>query len=110
MDDQQENQQQPKQDRPDEELVPINEQVKIKISNYRIALDKSQPDVIYKLFLAILQQYSFFNAFTAIADVLEIYMQQFWHILIYNLEAKAYFFTLDDKSFEVNAELLRQAL
>ncbi|GJX53370.1 hypothetical protein Tco_0281739 [Tanacetum coccineum] len=30
------------------ELVPINEQVKIPTSNFRIALEKTQPDVIYK--------------------------------------------------------------
>ncbi|GKC93900.1 hypothetical protein Tco_1159342, partial [Tanacetum coccineum] len=37
-------------------------------------------------------------------------MQQFWHTITYNLEAKTYLFTLDDQSFEVNAKLLRQAL
>ncbi|GJR89445.1 hypothetical protein Tco_0213456 [Tanacetum coccineum] len=78
MAEQQQNQQQ-QQDRPDEEFVPITNQVRIGISNFRIALEKPQPNVIYKLFT-------------------------------YNLEAKTYFFTLDDQSFEVNAELLRQAL
>ncbi|GJT31635.1 hypothetical protein Tco_0922054 [Tanacetum coccineum] len=60
-------------------LVPIDDQVKIRLRNYRIALEKSQPDVIYKVCLAILQQYSFFNAFTRTADAPEIYMQQFWN-------------------------------
>nr|GEX87672.1 hypothetical protein [Tanacetum cinerariifolium] len=54
--------------------------------------------------------YSFFNAFIATTDAPEFYMQQFWHTVAYNLEAKTYFFTLDDQSFEVNAKLLRQAL
>nr|GEU81533.1 hypothetical protein [Tanacetum cinerariifolium] len=85
------------QDRPDEELVLINEQVKIGINNYRIALEKSQPDTIYRLCLEILQQYSFFSAFTVTADVPEIYMQKFWHTVTNNLEAKTYFFTLDDQ-------------
>ncbi|GKA90045.1 hypothetical protein Tco_0811857 [Tanacetum coccineum] len=34
----------------DAKLVPINEQLKIGITNFRIALQKSQPDVIYKVF------------------------------------------------------------
>ncbi|GJQ97403.1 hypothetical protein Tco_0008542 [Tanacetum coccineum] len=79
---QQENQPQQHQDRPDEELVLIDDQVQIGASNYRIALEKSQPDVIYKVFLAILKQYSIFNAFIR----------------------------TDDKIFEVNAELLCEAL
>ncbi|GKB13943.1 retrovirus-related pol polyprotein from transposon TNT 1-94 [Tanacetum coccineum] len=47
-------------------------------SNYRIALEKIQPDVIYKVCLEILKQYSFYNALIAIEDALEIYKQEFW--------------------------------
>ncbi|GKD55084.1 hypothetical protein Tco_1288471 [Tanacetum coccineum] len=61
----------------DVELVLIDEQVKIAISNFKIALEKSQPDVIYKLCLDILKQYIFYNSFIATADAPEIYMQQF---------------------------------
>ncbi|GJU53442.1 hypothetical protein Tco_1227156 [Tanacetum coccineum] len=61
----------------DGELVPISEQVKIGISNFRIALEKTQPDVIYKICLEILKQFSVYNAFIATVDALEIYMQQF---------------------------------
>ncbi|GKF47800.1 hypothetical protein Tco_0137602, partial [Tanacetum coccineum] len=78
---QQENQPQQHQDRPDEELVLIDDQVQIGASNYRIALEKSQPNVIYKVFLAILKQYSIFNAFIRTGDAPEIYMQQFWHTI-----------------------------
>ncbi|GJY00245.1 hypothetical protein Tco_0357263 [Tanacetum coccineum] len=56
------------------------------------------------------QQYLFFNAFIRIIDAPEIYMQQFWHIVRYDLTAKAYLFTIDDQIFEVNADLLREAL
>ncbi|GJS99983.1 hypothetical protein Tco_0821153 [Tanacetum coccineum] len=35
----------------DVELVPIDDQVKIGISNFRIALEKTQPDPIYKVYL-----------------------------------------------------------
>ncbi|GJS03375.1 retrovirus-related pol polyprotein from transposon TNT 1-94 [Tanacetum coccineum] len=40
----------------------------------------------------------------------EIYMQQFWYTITYDLTAKAYFFTMGDQVFEVNADLLRNAL
>ncbi|GKE14935.1 hypothetical protein Tco_1422512 [Tanacetum coccineum] len=91
-------------------LVPIDDRVKIGISNFRIALEKSQPDIIYKVCLEILQQYSFFNVFIRTADAPEIYMQQFWHTIHYNLSAKAYLFTIDDQIFEVKAYILHIAL
>ncbi|GJX81069.1 hypothetical protein Tco_0329218 [Tanacetum coccineum] len=56
------------QDHLDEELVPVNDQVRIGLSNFRIALEKQQPYVIYKLCLEILRQYSFFKAFTGTDD------------------------------------------
>ncbi|GJY02692.1 hypothetical protein Tco_0360844 [Tanacetum coccineum] len=62
-------QQNKQQERPDEELVPVTKQVKIGLSNYKIALEKQQLDVIYRLCLAILKQFSFFNAFIATIDI-----------------------------------------
>ncbi|GKA64737.1 hypothetical protein Tco_0764444 [Tanacetum coccineum] len=94
----------------DAELVLINKQVKIATSNFMIALEKTQPDVIYKVCLEILKQYSFYNAFIATADAPKIYMQQFWYTITYDLTAKAYFFTMGDQVFEVNADLLYNSL
>ncbi|GKC90267.1 hypothetical protein Tco_1150916 [Tanacetum coccineum] len=62
----QENQQ---QDRADEELVPISDQEKIGLSNYKITLEKPQPEFIYPICLDILKQYSFFNVFTRTTDI-----------------------------------------
>ncbi|GJU20415.1 hypothetical protein Tco_1153757 [Tanacetum coccineum] len=59
----------------DAALVPINKQVKILTSNFRISLEKIQLDAINKVCLEILKQYSFYNAFIGTADALEIYMQ-----------------------------------
>ncbi|GJW86936.1 hypothetical protein Tco_0162276 [Tanacetum coccineum] len=103
----QENQQ---QDRADEELVLITDQVKIGLSNFRIALEKRQPELIYQLCLDILKQFYFFNAFTRTAYVLEIYMQQLWHTMTVNLITQTYYFMLDDQTFEIGADLLRDAL
>ncbi|GJZ33877.1 hypothetical protein Tco_0579313 [Tanacetum coccineum] len=102
--------QQQQQNLLDAKLVPINEQVKISTRNFRIALEKTQPDVIYKVCLEILMQYSFYNAFITTADTPHIYMQKFWYTITYDLTAKAFFFTMGDKVFEVNADLLRNAL
>ncbi|GJX07422.1 hypothetical protein Tco_0195354 [Tanacetum coccineum] len=66
----------------DAELVPINEHVKIASSNFRIAREKTGPDVIYK----------------------------FWYTITYDLNAKAYILIMGDKVFEVNANLLCNAL
>ncbi|GJX16252.1 hypothetical protein Tco_0217084 [Tanacetum coccineum] len=93
-----------------DELVPINEQEKIATSNFRIALEKTQSDVIYKVCLEILEQYSFYNAFIATADAPEIYMHQFCYAITYDLIDKAFFFTIGGTVFEVNAELLLNAL
>nr|GEV31935.1 retrovirus-related Pol polyprotein from transposon TNT 1-94 [Tanacetum cinerariifolium] len=59
----------------DAALVPINEQVKISTSNYRISMEKIQPYVTYKVCLEILKHYSFYNALIATEDAPEIYMQ-----------------------------------
>ncbi|GJV38658.1 hypothetical protein Tco_1411135 [Tanacetum coccineum] len=48
MSDEQQDDQQHQQNMFDALLVPIDEQVKIRLSNFRIALEKSQPDVIYQ--------------------------------------------------------------
>ncbi|GJR91184.1 retrovirus-related pol polyprotein from transposon TNT 1-94 [Tanacetum coccineum] len=76
------------QPRSDEELVPINDRVKIGISNWTIAPETKQKEPIYQLTVDILKQCSFFNAFTKTADVPEIYMQQFWHTTCRQSNAK----------------------
>ncbi|GKA28119.1 hypothetical protein Tco_0714287 [Tanacetum coccineum] len=55
--------------------IRINDHVKIGMSNFRIALEKTQPDPIYKVCLEIPKQFSVYNAFIATADAPEIYMQ-----------------------------------
>ncbi|GJX05373.1 hypothetical protein Tco_0191289 [Tanacetum coccineum] len=50
------------------------------------------------------------QAFIATVDAPEIYMQQFWYTVAYDLTTKAHFFKIDDQIFEVNADLIRNAL
>ncbi|GJU10624.1 hypothetical protein Tco_1133020 [Tanacetum coccineum] len=66
----------------DVELDPINDQVNIGISNFRIAFEKTQPDVIYK---------------------------QFWYTVAYDLTTKAHFFKIDDQIFE-NDQISKRSL
>ncbi|GKD53990.1 hypothetical protein Tco_1287377, partial [Tanacetum coccineum] len=40
----------------------------------------------------------------------KIYMQQVWYTIAFDLTAKALFFTMGDKAFEVNVDLLCNAL
>nr|GEY08548.1 hypothetical protein [Tanacetum cinerariifolium] len=80
------------------------------IGSLMIALEKSQPNVIYKVPLEILKHYSFYYAFIATANAPQIYMQHFWYTITYDLTAQAYFFTMGDQEFKVNAALLRNAL
>nr|GFA51488.1 hypothetical protein [Tanacetum cinerariifolium] len=84
----------------DLKLVPINEKVKNAISNFRIALEKTQPDVIYKDC----------SGKDSARYAPEIYMQQFWHIVAYDLTAKAHLFMIDTQVFKVNTDLLHNAL
>ncbi|GJX24426.1 retrovirus-related pol polyprotein from transposon TNT 1-94 [Tanacetum coccineum] len=62
----------------DEALVPIADQVKIGSCNMRIDPSKKQKEPTYQLALDIIKQYSCYNAFLIIADVPQIYKQQFW--------------------------------
>ncbi|GKE13063.1 hypothetical protein Tco_1416614, partial [Tanacetum coccineum] len=78
-----EQQQQQQQKLQDVVLVPVNEQVKISISNLIIALEKIQPDVIFK---------------------------QFWYTITQELSTQKFYFTMGDQVIEVNEDLLRNAL
>ncbi|GJZ03649.1 copia protein [Tanacetum coccineum] len=58
----------------------------------------------------ILQNTKFFRAFTALASVPAIYIQQFWNTLTYEANTGAYSFQLDENRFILDANLLREAL
>ncbi|GJS46798.1 hypothetical protein Tco_0596919 [Tanacetum coccineum] len=102
--------QQQQQKLQDDALVPVNEQVKTSISNLRIALEKIQLDVIFKVCLEILKQQSFYYAFIATTDVLEIYMQHFWYTITQELSIQKFYFSMGDQVIEVNEYLLHNAL
>nr|GEX44505.1 hypothetical protein [Tanacetum cinerariifolium] len=94
----------------DDAFFLIKDQVQIPMCNLRIDSEKIQPDVIFKVCLEVLKQQSFHNAFIATADVLEIYMHQFWYIITHELSTQNSYFTMGDQVIEVNEDLLRNDL
>ncbi|GKE15644.1 hypothetical protein Tco_1423221, partial [Tanacetum coccineum] len=58
----------------------------------------------------ILSNTNFFQAFTASANVLAIYLQQFWNTMKYNEKTGVYSCQVDEQWFDLNADLLRKAL
>ncbi|GJR65788.1 retrovirus-related pol polyprotein from transposon TNT 1-94 [Tanacetum coccineum] len=62
----------------DEKLVPSDDRVKIGLSDLRIDHSMTQREETFQVSLDILKNTSFFKAFLITANVLEIYMQQFW--------------------------------
>ncbi|GJU11510.1 hypothetical protein Tco_1133906 [Tanacetum coccineum] len=63
-----------------------------------------------KISVDILQNTNFFRAFTALASVPTIYIQQFWNTLTYEAKNGAYSFKLDETRFVLDANILREAL
>ncbi|GJW65188.1 hypothetical protein Tco_0117072 [Tanacetum coccineum] len=79
-------------------------------SNVRINLEEPQDEPIFDISLEILKNNIIYNALTLTTEVPVIYMQQFWHTVYKNKQSNIYFFHLDYQSFEIGAELIRNAL
>ncbi|GJX94195.1 hypothetical protein Tco_0348781 [Tanacetum coccineum] len=62
----------------DEKLVPTEDRVKIGKSNLRMDPTLTQKEETYQVMLDIIKNTPCYNAFLTSADVLVIYMQQFW--------------------------------
>nr|GEY61581.1 hypothetical protein [Tanacetum cinerariifolium] len=62
----------------DEALIPHARRLRIERSNFRFLLDISSKESTLQLVYDVLRQSPFFKAFLVTADVLEIYMQEFW--------------------------------
>ncbi|GJU47754.1 retrovirus-related pol polyprotein from transposon TNT 1-94 [Tanacetum coccineum] len=58
----------------------------------------------------ILRNTNFFSAFSALASVPAIYIQQFWNTMKYDEKTRVYSCQLDEKWFNLSADLLRKAL
>ncbi|GKD95139.1 hypothetical protein Tco_1374976 [Tanacetum coccineum] len=65
----------------DEKWVPFAERVKISSTNIRLETTVPQKEETFQVVIDIIKNSTCFKAFTISADVLEIFMQQFWTIL-----------------------------
>ncbi|GKE96835.1 hypothetical protein Tco_1581690 [Tanacetum coccineum] len=96
--------------RSDDQILSFATWVPIRKSNFVLNLQKKQKNPIFQIFVDILQNTNFFRAFTALASVPTIYIQQFWNTLTYEAKTRAYSFLLDETRFILDVNLLRGAL
>ncbi|GJZ06876.1 hypothetical protein Tco_0540669 [Tanacetum coccineum] len=94
----------------DEALVATNDRVLIGSCNMRIDPNKTQRESTYQVILNNLKLSPCYNAFLITADVLEIYMQQFWFTVTKIKKSSFYRFQLDDQKFQIDVELFQKIL
>ncbi|GJZ97223.1 hypothetical protein Tco_0669676 [Tanacetum coccineum] len=76
----------------------------------RIKTTVPQKEETFQVVLDIIKASPCFKAFTITADVLEIYMQQFWFTIKKTKKTPFYEFGLADKKFLLDVELFREIL
>nr|GEV26184.1 hypothetical protein [Tanacetum cinerariifolium] len=86
----------------DENLVPSNDRVKIENNNLRIDPSMTQREETFQFTLDILKNTPFYNAFLISADVLEIYMKQFWLTIEKLKKSSSYQFDIDYKTCQID--------
>nr|GEX53896.1 hypothetical protein [Tanacetum cinerariifolium] len=64
----------------DEDLVPSRQRLRIGRSNFRLTSDIQSKEPTLQVVYDVLRRSPFFKAFLVMADVPEIYMQEFWAI------------------------------
>ncbi|GKE83480.1 hypothetical protein Tco_1557222, partial [Tanacetum coccineum] len=78
--------------RSDDQILPFAAWVPIGKSNFVLDSQKKQKNLIFQIYVDILQNINFFRAFTTSASVPAIYIQQFWNTLTYEAKTEAYSF------------------
>ncbi|GJY46728.1 hypothetical protein Tco_0435791 [Tanacetum coccineum] len=94
----------------EEACVPKTDRVKISTTNMRIDPTTTQKEDTYQVVLDIIKNNTFYKAFLGTADVPEIYMQQFWHIVTKIKESTFYEFKLANKKCQFDVEVFCKAL
>nr|GEV91346.1 hypothetical protein [Tanacetum cinerariifolium] len=91
-----------------EALVPHAKRLRIERSNFRLLSDISSKESTLQLVYDVLRLTPFFKAFLVTADVLEIYMQEFWATA--TVHHHSIRFKMDNKKHIVNLESFREML
>ncbi|GJV36896.1 hypothetical protein Tco_1409373 [Tanacetum coccineum] len=94
----------------DNALVPYEKRLKIERCNARIAFSKPQKEETYQVTLEALKLSPCYPAFVITAEVLEIYMHQFWTTIKKIRDSDAYNFKLEKKKFRVDTEVFLKIL
>ncbi|GJS07006.1 hypothetical protein Tco_0363802 [Tanacetum coccineum] len=94
----------------EEAWVPKADRVNISTTNMRIDPIMTQKEETYQVILDIIKNTTFYKAFLASADVLEIYMRQFWFIVTKIKKTNFYEFKLANTKCQFDVEVFRKAL
>nr|GFC44415.1 hypothetical protein [Tanacetum cinerariifolium] len=92
----------------DEALVPSTQRLRIGRSNFRLPSDIQSKESTLQLFYDVLRNSPFFKAFLVTADVLEIYMQEFWATA--KLHQHSIRFKIDTRKSVLDLEAFREML
>nr|GFC48665.1 hypothetical protein [Tanacetum cinerariifolium] len=92
----------------DEALVPSTQRLRIERSNFRLPSDNQSKESTLQVVYDVLRNSPFFRAFQVTADVLEIYMQEFWATA--KLHQNSIRFNMDTKKSFLDLEAFREML
>nr|GEV71060.1 hypothetical protein [Tanacetum cinerariifolium] len=92
----------------DEALVPSTKRLRIGRSNFRLPSDIQSKESTLQVVYDVLRQSPFFKAFLVMADVPEIYMQEFWATAMVHQHSIR--FKMDTRKHIVDLEAFREML
>nr|GEY83529.1 hypothetical protein [Tanacetum cinerariifolium] len=92
----------------DEALIPSTQRLRIGRSKFRLLSDIQFKESTLQVVYDVLRSCPFFKAFLVTADILEIYMQEFWATAYVHQHSIR--FKLDNKKHIVNLETFRDML
>ncbi|GJV15535.1 hypothetical protein Tco_1360858 [Tanacetum coccineum] len=94
----------------DEKWVSTKERVKISSTNVRLETAMPQKEETFQVIIDVIKNSTCYKAFTISAEVLEIFMQQFWYTIKKVKGTNSYEFHLANNKCLVDAEVFRKIL
>ncbi|GJR30413.1 hypothetical protein Tco_1106645 [Tanacetum coccineum] len=94
----------------DEKWVPFTKRVKINSANVRLETTMHQKEETFQVVINVIKNSTCFKAFTITAEVLKIFMQQFWYTIKKVKDFDSYELLLANKKCIVDADVFRKIL
>nr|GEW86215.1 hypothetical protein [Tanacetum cinerariifolium] len=91
-------------------MGPTKERVKIGTTNVRLETTMPQKEETFQVIIDVIKNSTCYKAFTISAEVLEIFMQQFWYTIKKVSGINSYEFYLANKRYLVDAKVFRKIL